>query len=67
MKILGEEHDIQFKIFENMQSKGWYEVTTAPQAKVDQAVQTHISSATNLKKPAEKAVKKTPKTTKKSK
>ncbi|MBR4036046.1 MAG: spore coat protein [Oscillospiraceae bacterium] len=67
MKILGEEHDIQFKIFENMQAKGWYETTNAPQAKVDRAVQTHISGATNMKKPAEKAVKKASKTTKKSK
>ncbi len=67
MKILGEEHDLQFKIFEDMQAKGWYEVTTAPQAKVDQAVQTHISSATNLKKPAEKSVKKQTKTSKKAK
>lgn len=67
MKILGEEHDIQFKIFENMQSKGWYEVTAAPQAKVDRAVQTHISSATNLKKPAEKTPKKPTKATKKAK
>ena len=67
MKILGEEHDIQFKIFEDMQAKGWYEITNAPQAKVDQAVQQHISSATNLKKPAEKSAKKTSKTTKKSK
>ena len=58
MKILGEEHDIQFKIFETMQSKGWYETTNAPQTKVDQAVQTHITSATNLKKPAEKSSKK---------
>ncbi|MBR5521738.1 MAG: spore coat protein [Oscillospiraceae bacterium] len=49
MKILAEEHDIQFKIFENMQSKGWYEVTPAPVDKVNQAVQTHISSATNIK------------------
>ncbi len=67
MKILGEEHDLQFKIFEDMQAKGWYEVTTAPQAKVEQTVQTHISSATNLKKPAEKPAKKTTKTSKKSK
>ena len=54
LKILNEEHDIQFQIFESMQSKGWYETATAPQAKVDRAVQTHITSATNLKKPAEK-------------
>jgi hypothetical protein len=50
-----------------MQSKGWYEVTAAPQAKVDRAVQTHISSATNLKKPAEKTPKKPTKATKKTK
>ncbi|MBQ7903951.1 MAG: spore coat protein [Oscillospiraceae bacterium] len=67
LKILQEEHDIQFKIFEDMQAKGWYETTNAPQAKVDQAVQTHITSATNLKKPVEKAVKKRAKATKKTK
>ena len=67
LKILNEEHDIQFKIFESMQSKGWYETTTAPRAKVNQAVQTHITSATNLKKPAEKSAKKQTKTAKKSK
>ena len=66
MKILGEEHDIQFKIFEGMQSKGWYEVANAPQAKVDAAVQMHINGATNLKKPAEKTAKKQTKTAKKS-
>ena len=67
LKILNEEHDIQFQIFESMQSKGWYETTNAPQAKVNQAVQTHITSATNLKKPAEKSVKKQTKTAKKAK
>lgn len=67
LKILGEEHDIQFKIFESMQSKGWYETVNAPQAKVDQAVQTHISSATNIKKPAEKPAKKQTKASSKSK
>ena len=67
LKILNEEHDIQFKIFESMQSKGWYETAAAPQAKVNQAVQTHITSATNLKKPAEKSVKKQTKTAKKTK
>ena len=62
MKILGEEHDIQFKIFESMHAKGWYEPRPAPQDKVNQAVQTHISGATNLKKeekPARKPVKNT--------
>lgn len=58
MKILSEEHDIQFKIFENMQAKGWYETTPAPRDKLNQAVQTHISSATNLKKEPEKKTKK---------
>ncbi len=67
LKILGEEHDIQFKIFETMQSKGWYETANAPQAKVDRAVQTHITSATNLKKPVEKTAKKQAKTSKKTK
>ncbi len=66
MKILGEEHDIQFKIFEEMQAKGWYEVTAAPVDKVNQAVQTHISSATNVQQP-KKTTKKETKTTKKSK
>ena len=56
MKILGEEHDIQFKIFESMQAKGWYETAPAPVDKVNQAVQTHIAGATNVKnaKPATK-------------
>jgi spore coat protein CotF len=67
LKILNEEHDIQFQIFESMQSKGWYETTNAPQAKVDRAVQTHITSATNLKKPADKSAKRQTKSTKKSK
>ena len=62
MKILSEEHDIQFKIFENMQAKGWYETAPAPRDKLNQAVQTHISSATNLKKePGKKTKKRTKK------
>ena len=39
MKILGEEHDIQFKIFEQMNAKGWYPTTPAPQDKINEAVQ----------------------------
>lgn len=50
MKILNEEHDIQFQIFENMQAKGWYKTELAPADKVNQTVQEHISGATNLKK-----------------
>ena len=57
MKILGEEHDIQFKIFEQMNSKGWYPTTPAPQDKINEAVQQHISAATNITKTASKAQK----------
>ena len=57
MKILNEEHDIQFKIFEQMNSKGWYPVTPAPQDKINEAVQQHIQGATNITKTAAKAKK----------
>ncbi|MEG1782962.1 MAG: spore coat protein [Oscillospiraceae bacterium] len=63
MKILGDEHDIQYKIFEAMSAKGWYPTTPAPTDKLNQAVQTHISGATNLKtapKPTAKPVAKKP-------
>ncbi len=66
MKILSEEHDIQFKIFEEMQAKGWYEVANAPVDKVNQAVQTHISAATNVQQPKKRSKKDT-KPTKKAK
>ncbi len=66
MKILAEEHDIQFRIFRDMQAKGWYEVTQAPRDKVNQAVQTHISGATNIKE-TKKPAKKRTKTVKKAK
>ena len=65
MKILSEEHDIQLKIFENMQSRGWYETSPAPIDKINRAVQTHIGCATNIKEP-KKAQSKS-KTAKKSK
>lgn len=55
MKILGEEHDIQYKIFEHMTEKGWYPTPEAPQDKINQAVQQHLQGATNLTKPAAKA------------
>jgi len=57
MKILGEEHDIQFKIYEQMNAKGWYPETPAPQDKINEAVQQHISGATNITKTAAKAKK----------
>lgn len=55
MKILGEEHDIQFKIFEQMTAKGWYPTQPAPQDKIKQAVQQHVQGATNQTKTADKA------------
>lgn len=67
MKILEDEHEIQFGIFQAMNEKGWYPTTPAPTDKINQAVQTHVSGATNLKKtekptaakaPAKKAKKK---------
>ena len=61
MKILKEEHDIQQEIFEKMQAKGWYETTPAPVDKVNRAVQTHISAATNVKETKKPAAKKTKK------
>lgn len=67
LKILHEEHDIQLKIFEDMRARGWYEVTPAPQDKVNQAVQTHITSATNVKEGKKQTAKKRSKTAKKSK
>ena len=57
MKILNEEHDIQFKIFEQMNAKGWYPTTPAPQDKISEAVQQHMSGATNITKTAAKAKK----------
>ena len=70
MKILNEEHDIQFRIYEQMNAKGWYPDTPAPQDKINEAVQQHIQGATNLTKTAAKAKKsntKLEKTTDKSK
>ncbi|MBR6518280.1 MAG: spore coat protein, partial [Oscillospiraceae bacterium] len=57
MKILGEEHDIQFKIFEQMNAIGWYPTTPAPQDKINEAVQQHIQGATNITKTTAKAKK----------
>ncbi|MEG0019801.1 MAG: spore coat protein [Oscillospiraceae bacterium] len=55
MKILGEEHDIQFQIYEQMSAKGWYPTMPAPQDKINEAVQQHVQGATNLTKTADKA------------
>ena len=64
MKILGEEHDIQFKIYEQMNAKGWYPTTPAPQDKINEAVQQHIQGATNITKTIAKAQKSNTKTEK---
>ncbi len=57
MKILAEEHDIQFKIYEQMNAKGWYPTPAAPQDKINEAVQQHIQGATNVVKQADRAKK----------
>ena len=57
LKILNEEHDIQFKIYEQMNAKGWYPVTPAPQDKINEAVQQHIQGATNITKTVAKSKK----------
>ena len=59
MKILNEEHDIQFQIFQQMNAKGWYPTQAAPQDKINQAIQQHISGATNITKTTAKAAKET--------
>ena len=37
MKIFNQSHQIQTDLFKMAQSKGWYQVEQAPQAKVSQA------------------------------
>ena len=36
MKILEEEHDLQFEIFEAMQKNSWYEVPMAEEKRVEE-------------------------------
>lgn len=36
LSILKEEHDIQHDLFVEMQNRGWYVTTQAPQNKIDQ-------------------------------
>ena len=36
MSLLGEEHQIQMEIFQEMQKRGWYPTEQAPQQKIDQ-------------------------------
>ncbi|MEG1686626.1 MAG: spore coat protein [Angelakisella sp.] len=37
LTLLGEEHKMQFEIFQEMQKRGWYPVEQAEQKKIDQA------------------------------
>lgn len=37
MTLLGEEHQIQMELFQEMQKRGWYPTEAAPQEKVRQA------------------------------
>ena len=39
MSILKEEHDMQFEVFNEMQSRGWYPTENAEQQKVNAAKQ----------------------------
>ncbi|NMA79655.1 MAG: spore coat protein [Clostridiales bacterium] len=41
--ILNEEHQIQNEIFNEMQSRGWYQVKPAEQQMVDQAKQKYTN------------------------
>ena len=50
MKILSEEHDIQFAIYEQMHEKGWYPTPEADCKKVNQSIEMHKKDATNLSK-----------------
>ena len=34
MTLLGEEHQIQMELFQEMQKRGWYPVQQAPQQKI---------------------------------
>lgn len=36
MTLLGEEHQIQMEVFQEMQKRGWYPTEQAPQNKVSQ-------------------------------
>ena len=37
MTLLGEEHQIQMELFQEMQKRGWYPVQKAPQQKIAEA------------------------------
>lgn len=37
MTLLGEEHQIQMELFQEMQKRGWYPTEAAPQQKIAEA------------------------------
>ena len=43
MNILKEEHDIQYEVFQEMSTRGFYQVTPAEEQKVQQAKQKYSS------------------------
>ncbi len=47
LNILQEEHGIQATVFDQMQKRGWYPVTPAPQQKIDTAKQKFTNQATS--------------------
>lgn len=49
LNILGQEHDIQFDVFNTMHSEGFYPTPTAQQQKIDEAKQTFAANVTNTK------------------
>lgn len=43
MRILEEEHCLQAQVFDEMQKRGWYQTTPAPQDKIQAARQKFMS------------------------
>ena len=43
MNILKEEHDIQYEVFQEMSTRGFYQTTPAEEQKVQQAKQKYSS------------------------
>lgn len=47
MNLLSEEHQIQHELFGEMLGRGWYQVSPAPQDKINQARQKYQSGQGN--------------------
>lgn len=43
--ILNDEHDMEFKIFEQMQKRGWYSLEYASQSDIDKVKQSYDKMA----------------------